>query len=230
MGPVQFWLSAASTVFLVLLGIVNLTRLHPTTSDAAIPAVSPTVVPGLDGEPFVAAGHPIGPLGPSGDPVAHRSSALALVGAAYTNVKIPATQLMALPGVPFTFIVPETWGCQAALGTPTRTVHHCADRLAGSGGPGLDLDVERCPASCSEADRVAVEKRLHHQVRQFLDPYVSLGAETTNGRYYLTVVDIFTVSPEEPLGWIVVAQADSASADNQIVQRIVNDIYGQTRV
>jgi hypothetical protein len=227
---VRFWLLVTATVCALVAGAINVLAPYLTGDGSPIPAGRPVAVPTFDGDPFVSARNPIGPLDPSGDSLAHRPSDLGLIGAVYTDYTL-RTQSMGLPGVPFTFIVPETWGCEESVVTPSHTVQRCADRIVERGAPQLELEVDRCPSGCSDADRAAVEKSLRHQVERFFpDPYATLGTETVAGRYYLTAVDVFTVNPEEPLQWVVVAQADSIPADAAIVQRIVNDIYGQTRV
>jgi hypothetical protein len=224
--PGRFWLwygiLLAALLLLVSIGFVALQHLR---ADDRIPAAPQITVSDLAGGSFLSARQPIGPLGPSGQAVAHRASPLGLGGDVYTD-PAQGTQPMALPGVPFTFLVPQSWGCD----TTTAPVHHCADPAAGADSPALDLQVEHCPASCS-ADRAAIEKHLPYPVLPFYkDPYASVGDQSVNGqRYYRTLVDVFTVSADEPLRWLVVVRATASPDDGVIIQRIVNDIYAQTR-
>jgi hypothetical protein len=231
MRPLGFWGLLTWAVLMGALGVSTLVDHYSPPRDAPIPTATPITVTVSGGDPFVTARHAIGPLDPSGDPVAHRPNHVGLVGAVYPNYS-EQLQPMALLGVPFTFVVPETWACEPSVVTPTHAVQHCADRLPGPAPPELNLEVDRCPVSCTDADRATVVARLHHPVQNFPadEGATSFGTETVNGRYYLRMVDEFTVSPDEPLGWIVVAQADSVPADTAVVQRIVNDIYAQTRV
>jgi hypothetical protein len=228
-GPVGFWIRITLLSFIVLLNVADLV-LPYLRGDDPIPAAPAITVSGLDGSPFVTARHPIGPLDPSGHALTHRpSGGLDITGAAYDDPST-GTQPMALPGVPFTFLVPETWACETTLVKPTSTGYHCANRVTAAGAPVLDLEVERCPASCAGAERAVVEAQLRRRVHGYWwDQYASLDDQVVNGRYYLTVVDLFTVSTDEPLGWILAIQADSTPPDAAIIQCIVNDIYNQTR-
>jgi hypothetical protein len=219
-GTVPYWILIVLMAILLVYGALTLLRPEMSASTTPIPPASPTTVPTLAGDAFVSARHPIGSGG------GHRVSGLGLIGAVYPDAVVDG-QSMTLPGVPFTFIVPSAWQCGATTVVGVTAAFRCAP---GDGGPQLTLYLRHCPTTCADADRVALEDHLQIPPRlSAIDAYTHAGDQTVDGRYSITLLDTFTVTAAEPLRWLVVAQADASPADAATVQRVINDIYAQTR-
>jgi hypothetical protein len=217
-GPVRYWSFVVFMVIQLVVGVGNLVLLFGRT--ASIPTASQITVPPLDRAPFVSARYPIGST------ATHRAGGLGLLGAVYPDT-VAGGQSMTLAGVPFTFIVPSGWQCVATTGVGATAAYGC---MATGGGPKLTLFVRHCPMACAMVDRAILERPAPPPALTTLDAYTQFGEPSVDGRYAMIIVDVFTVSVAEPLQWLVLAKADGAPADIAAVQRVVNDIYNQTRV
>jgi hypothetical protein len=179
----------------------------------AVPHATPTHVADLAGDPFVSPS-----VIPSRAP--HRSGP-ALVGAVFGAGD--STREMHLSGLPFTFVTPHSWGCLKGTVTVVADAWRCIDEHAGDGRPQLDLVVRRCAGACTEAQRAELDTVLDHPaVFKVRDAGTRYADRTIDGRYVLTVDATFA-------DWQLLVEATAAPADTATLQKIVNDIWAQTR-
>jgi hypothetical protein len=212
----------AGLLILALLSL-SLTALLPwyLSRPRAIPSATPTSVADLAGDPFVSAA-PIPPR------PAHRSGAAQpLVSAVFGATD--ATRKMDLPGLPFTFLTPSSWGCLTGSVTVSAQAWRCIDEHAGTDRPQLDIVVRHCAAACTEAQRAELDTLLTHPATyQVRDTATRYAERVVDGRYVLTLNRVFTVVARGAADWQLLVEAEAAPGDAATVQKIVNDVWSQT--
>jgi hypothetical protein len=179
-----------------------------------------TQVPALTGQPFVSPS-------PKVHPPNRPSSGKGIVGAAYTQAD--DVREMMLLGLPFAFDVPSSWGCLGAK-SPNAAAWRCIDEQGGAQRSQVDLRLRHCPGPCTQAQRAEVGEGLAYGSKAtVIDPATRVSEGTVAGRYYLTLDRVLSPPPAGPGEWVVVVAARAEQADASTVQKIVNDIYVQTR-
>jgi hypothetical protein len=206
---------APFVVLVVLLGALAALRTMVWSHERPrpIPQATPTSVADLAGDPFVS---------PSAIPsrAPHRTGP-ALVGAVFGAAD--STREMRLSGLPFTFVTPHSWGCLKGTVTVPAEAWRCIDEHAGAGRPQIDLVVRRCAAACTAAQRAELDTILDHPAQfKVRDAATRWAEQTVGGRYVLAVNATFA-------DWQLLVEATAAPADAPTLQKIVNDIWAQTR-
>ena len=205
-------------ILVLLIALIGFTAYQFSRDDDVepIPASEPTTVAELSGTPFVSPSRVVQPL-------SHKAIRQALVGP--TFVAGDETREFRLRDVPVTFLAPNTWGCLRGT-AGTLPAWRCIDEHM-QGSPTLDIVVNSCGIRCEEAHHGPPVTSLIHQAKLTRrDATTRYAEETVNGRYVLTVDLVFANAGEQ---WVIAAQAIGAPAQAPVVQRILNDIYSQTR-
>lgn len=229
-APVRSGLRGVRVVFIgalmvCLLGMLGLSALPWWLSRSrAIPTVTATTVPTLAGAPFIST-QPIVPR------ASHRpGTGQSLVGAVFATGE--DSQVLALRGLPITFVAPHAWGCvTSSTGVAGSEAWRCVDEHAGNDRPQIDIVVRQCPSACTDAQRTELVGALSHPVSTFEvhDPRARYAERTAGGQYLLTLDLIFATDSGGPADWQLVLEADARPADVPTVQKVANDIWNQVR-
>jgi hypothetical protein len=186
-----------------------------------IPHSAPTNVAALAGDPFVSP-EPVVPSQP------HREwPREALVGPVFEAGA--GTREVKLDGLPFTFVVPRSWGCLRATVPVNAAAWRCVDEQAGQGRAQVDVAVRHCPGPCTGEQRAETDRAVTDlPIDRTRDAATRFGEHTVDGRYVLAVDRVFATSAGGAAEWLLVVEARARPEDAATVQKIVNDVYSQT--
>ncbi|SDT15522.1 hypothetical protein [Actinoplanes derwentensis] len=223
-----------------LLGVVNVVD-RDTDRPAAAPPVSTTdpatVPPSTAAEPSAVPSSAASPAAPAaGKPTLRPTPARTLVGPSYSTRD--RTYTMAIPGVPFAFRVPSTWGClKGKIDVPGATAWVCVDEgdpfdasaPEPDRGKRMQFMLRPCPGTCDNADVVTLSRDWFDDgaKAKFVDDrtaYVET-ARNADGRYTLDMSHFITVADGSK--WQVAVGVHSQPESKSLVQKLVNDMLTQ---
>jgi hypothetical protein len=143
------------------------------------------------------------------------------------------TRTISLKGVPFSFRVPQSWGCLLLSYDPTSTVVSCIDdTFKGDQRPRVRLTFRACPSGCSATQQRQNRADIETFGKRWTAPdnqstYAEAKNVTTSigaGRYVLVVSRFFHGKPGGQLDRQLVVTASGGADRAGQVQQIVNDV------
>jgi hypothetical protein len=143
------------------------------------------------------------------------------------------TRTISLNGVPFSFRVPESWGCLLLSSDATTTVVSCIDdAFQGDQRPRVRLTFRACPSGCTAAQQRQGRADIETFGQRWTAPdsqstYAEAKNVTTSigtGRYVLAVSRFFHGKPGGPLDRQLVMTASGGADRAGQAQQIVNDV------
>ncbi|WP_163509332.1 hypothetical protein [Fodinicola acaciae] len=143
------------------------------------------------------------------------------------------TRTISLRGVPFSFRVPDSWGCLLLSSDATTTVVSCIDdQFQGDQRPRVRLTFRACPSGCAAAQQRQQRADIETFGQRWIAPdSQSTFAEAKNvttsigtGRYVLAVSRFFHSKQGGPLDRQLVMTASGGADRAGQDQQIVNDV------
>lgn len=143
------------------------------------------------------------------------------------------TRTISLKGVPFSFRVPQSWGCLLLSYDPTSTVVSCIDdSFKGDQRPRVRLTFRTCPSGCSATQQRQGRADLETFGQRWTAPdpqstYAEANNVTTSigtGRYVLVVSRFYHGKAGGQLDQQLVLTASGGADRAGQVQQIVNDV------
>jgi hypothetical protein len=208
-----------AVIAVLAVGAVVASRVH--ADGVAIPGATPTTIGPLTGDQFVSPQPIVSPL-------PYRTQAVApLVGTAGQPADA-RVQTVALRGSPFSFHADGEWLCADANRGIDVNAFVCVKGPSQADTAFVHFAVWLCPGPCTGADRTRTGAAVRTSTPPFVarNPTLSVAEQTVDGTYHLDVDLVFAVGQEN---WVLELQAAGPGPDTAELQKLTNNIYGQTR-